>query len=52
MESLELLRRRIEAFDDLAGIVRTMKSLAAVSIRQYERAVQSLAPYYRTVELG
>ena len=52
MESLEQLRRRIEAFEDLAGIVRTMKSLAAVSIRQYERAVRSLAGYYRTVELG
>jgi F-type H+-transporting ATPase subunit gamma len=52
VESLEQLRRRIEAFDDLAGIVRTMKSLAAVGVRQYERAVQSLAVYYRTVELG
>jgi len=52
VESLEQLRRRIEAFDDLAGIVRTMKSLAAVGVRQYERAAQSLAVYYRTVELG
>jgi len=29
-----------------------MKALAAVSIRQYERAVESLDDYYRTVELG
>ena len=33
-------------------MVRTMKALAAVSIRQYERAVESLDDYYRTVELG
>ena len=52
METLEQLRRRMEAFDDLAGIVHTMKSLAAVSVRQYERAAHSLAGYYRTVELG
>jgi hypothetical protein len=29
-----------------------MKALAAVSIRQYERAVESLADYNRTVEMG
>jgi F-type H+-transporting ATPase subunit gamma len=29
-----------------------MKALAAVSIRQYERAVESLAEYNRTVEMG
>lgn len=52
METLEQLRGRLDTFDDLAAIVRTMKALAAVSIRQYERAVRSLADYYRTVELG
>ena len=29
-----------------------MKALAASSIGQYEKAVQSLDEYYRTVELG
>ena len=29
-----------------------MKALAAVSIRQYEKAVESLADYTRTIELG
>jgi F-type H+-transporting ATPase subunit gamma len=29
-----------------------MKALAAVNIRQYERAVTALGSYYRTVELG
>lgn len=52
METLEQLRRRLDTFEDLGAIVRTMKALAAVSIRQYEQAVRSLADYYRTVELG
>lgn len=52
METLEQSRRRLDAFEDLRGIVRTMKALAGVSIRQYEQAVRSLAVYYRTVELG
>lgn len=52
METLEQLRRQLDTADDLGGIVRTMKALAAVSIRQYEAAVRSLADYTRTVELG
>jgi F-type H+-transporting ATPase subunit gamma len=52
MPSIELLKRRIRTAGDLRSLVRTMKALAAVSIRQYERAVESLADYNRTVELG
>lgn len=52
METLEQLRRQLDTANDLGGIVRTMKALAAVSIRQYEAAVHSLAGYARTVELG
>ena len=52
METLEQIRHQLDTFDDLGAIVRTMKALAAVSIRQYEQAVRSLADYYRTVELG
>ncbi len=52
METLAQLRRQVDTADDLGGIVRTMKALAAVSIRQYEAAVRSLADYARTVELG
>ena len=33
-------------------MVKTMKALAAVSIRQYERAVESLHDYSRAVEMG
>ena len=48
----ESLRRQISGAGDLQGVVRAMKALAASSIGQYERAVQSLDEYYRTVELG
>ncbi|HWR89068.1 MAG TPA: F0F1 ATP synthase subunit gamma, partial [Dissulfurispiraceae bacterium] len=37
---------------DLLGVVKTMKALAAVSIRQYQKAVESLGDYNRTVEMG
>jgi F-type H+-transporting ATPase subunit gamma len=48
----EDLRRKIQSAGDLSGVVRSMKALAASSIGQYERAVESLNQYYRTVELG
>lgn len=52
METLEALSRRIGTTEDLKSIVHTMKSLSAVSIRQYEDAVAALQGYARTVELG
>lgn len=52
MSSLEELRGQLDSLADLQNIVRTMKSLSAASVRQYERAQESLAEYYRTVELG
>jgi len=52
MESIEDIRRRIKNAGDLHAIVRTMRALAMTSIRQYERAVESLTDYYRTTELG
>jgi F-type H+-transporting ATPase subunit gamma len=36
----------------LGAIVRTMRALALASIRQYERAVESLTEYNRATELG
>lgn len=50
--SLESLTRQIHSAEDLAGVVRTMKTLAAVSIRQYEESADSLRHYRRTVEDG
>lgn len=46
------LRNKIRTARDLYEIVRTMKSLAAVGMRHYEKAVESVAEYFRTVELG
>ena len=51
-QTLESMRRRIESAEDLYAVVRMMKALAAASIRQYERAVESLAEYDRTIEAG
>ena len=52
MKTLEALQRDMDTTADLQAIVRTMKVLAAVSIRQYERAQESLLQYNRTVEMG
>jgi F-type H+-transporting ATPase subunit gamma len=52
MQTAEALKRKIQSAQDLLGVVKTMKALAAVSIRQYQRAVESLTDYNRTVELG
>jgi F-type H+-transporting ATPase subunit gamma len=50
--NMQSLRRKINGAGDLEGVVRAMKALAASSIGQYEKAVESLDGYYRTVELG
>lgn len=52
METLESLHRKLEGAKDLKSVVRTMKVVAALNIGQYEKSVQSLADYYRTVALG
>ncbi len=52
MSTLEALQKQIASGEDLSSIVRTMKALAATSVRQYEKAAESLDDYYHTVELG
>lgn len=51
-DNVESLRRKIGQASTLGSVVRTMKTLAALNIRQYEEAVMSLGDYYRTVESG
>ena len=51
MQTQEALKRKLKSAEDLYSVVRTMKALAAVSIRQYEGAVESLKDYTLTVEL-
>ncbi|MGD2132281.1 MAG: F0F1 ATP synthase subunit gamma [Maricaulaceae bacterium] len=52
MEKLDRLRTRISTITSLAEIVRTMKTLSAVSIRQYERAAAALEAHRETISLG
>lgn len=48
----EALKATLNSVRDLYSVVKTMKALAAVSIRQYEQAVESLIEYNHTVEMG
>jgi F-type H+-transporting ATPase subunit gamma len=52
MPTLETLRRQMDSIEDLRSVVRTMKALALVSIRQYEQARTALNDYNATVELA
>jgi len=52
MQTLDMLQKRIKTTNDLLSVVRTMKSLAAVNIRHFERAAQSLTQYAEVVEQG
>ncbi|HQI81789.1 MAG TPA: F0F1 ATP synthase subunit gamma [Deltaproteobacteria bacterium] len=52
MQTLDALKRKIKSTQDLLSVVKTMKALAAVSIRAYQRSVESLVDYTRTVEMG
>lgn len=52
MQSIERLHHRIEKLGDLHTIVKTMKALSAVSIRQYEKGLLALNDYNYSVELG
>ncbi len=51
-DSLLELRHRIGSAHDLAGVVHTMKALAASRINQFEAAVTALQNYSNNVEQG
>lgn len=52
METLEILTRRIRATEDLQSLVRSMKTLSAISVRHLDRAEASLREFRRTIDLG
>lgn len=52
METLETLAHQIDTVTDLRQLVRAMKTLSAASIHQYEKAVEALVRYERTIDLG
>lgn len=52
MQTLNSLKRKIDSVTGLESVVKTMKAMASVRIKQYEKAVESLRDYNRTVELA
>jgi F-type H+-transporting ATPase subunit gamma len=52
VETLERLRRQLRTAEDVEAVVSTMKGLAAVNVRRYQRASDAMADYARTIELG
>jgi F-type H+-transporting ATPase subunit gamma len=52
MQTLESLRRSIDITRELQSVVKTMKALAGVNIRQCEKAARAVAEYNRTIEMG
>jgi F-type H+-transporting ATPase subunit gamma len=52
MEAIEALKRTIHVTRELQSLVKTMKVLAGLNIRQYEHAAQAIAQYNHTVEMG
>ena len=52
MEAIEALKRTIHVTEDLQSLVKTMKVMAGLNIRQYERAAHAVAEYNRTIEMG
>ncbi len=52
MDTLQDLRRRLQTAEQLRSVVRTMRAMAAVTIRQARQATEALAGYNETAELG
>lgn len=52
MQTLESLREQLDSAQQLYRVVKTMKSLAAVNIRQYQESVEAVSAYFETIELG
>jgi F-type H+-transporting ATPase subunit gamma len=52
MQTAESLRRTIAVTEELQSVVKTMKALAGVNIRQCERAAHAVAEYNRSIEMG
>jgi len=52
MQTLEQIRDRIDGAEGLQSVVKTMKAVAAVNIRQYEESAHALDVYHATVERG
>jgi F-type H+-transporting ATPase subunit gamma len=51
-DSLDGLRRKLNGAEQLGAVVRAMKAISASSILQYEKTIEALGQYRRSVELG
>jgi len=51
-ETIEGLAARLQTTAEIGDIVRVMKTLASVSIRQYDKACQALETYQHTIRMG
>jgi len=52
MDTAESVSRSIVITEELQSVVKTMKALAGVNIRQFERAARAVAEYDRIIEMG
>lgn len=52
MPDLQVLKKKHDTAQDLLSVVKTMKAMAAVNIREYERAQESLNEYNKAVMLA
>jgi len=52
MASIESLKKRIHTTEDLQSVVKSMRVLAALNLRQYEQTVLSQDQYLQTIERG
>ena len=52
MASIESLKKRIHTTEDLQSVVKSMRVLAALNLRQYEQTVLSQDLYVHTIERG
>ena len=52
MASIEALKKRIHITEDLQSVVKSMRVLAALNLRQYEQTVVSQDLYAQTIERG
>lgn len=52
MATYRHIEKKMKTARELHSVVKTMKALAAVNIRHYEKAVESLKDYTRTMDLA
>jgi F-type H+-transporting ATPase subunit gamma len=52
MQTLAVLKKRLKATASLKDIVKSMKTLSAVSVGQYEKSAEALGQYANNIELA